>query len=144
MDVVLLLADSAQVAPDGGKVHALGLGWDTTGTPTPPATLVVLIKVLWHETNEPHHFLLQLRDADGHAVMVNSPMGEHVVQVEGDFEVGRAPGIQAGTTQTVKLAADVGSLALSAGRYEWHAVIDGETKEGWSVIFTVRSAQPAQ
>jgi hypothetical protein len=143
MDVVLLLADSAQVSPDGGKVHALGLGWDATTTPTPPATLVVLMKVMWHETNERHHFLLQLRDADGHAVQINSPMGEQAIQVEGDFEVGRAPGIPPGTMQTVKLAAGVGPMALQPGRYEWHAVIDGETKEDWSVSFTVRSPQPA-
>ena len=139
MDVVLLLADAAQVSPDGAKVHALGLGWDATGTPTPPVTLVVLIKVMWHETNERHHFVLQLRDADGHGVSLQGPHGDQLVQVEGDFEVGRAPGIPSGTTQTVKLAAGVGSMPLPPGRYEWHASIDGETKEGWSASFTVRA-----
>ncbi len=139
MKVFLLLADAAQVTPDGAKVHALGLGWDLTGSPTAPMALVALIQVPWNETNQQHHFVLRLRDADGHPVVVPCPTGEQGVQVEGDFEVGRAAGIPGGTTQTIKLAVQVGPIPLAPGRYEWHASIDGETGEGWSVAFTVRA-----
>ena len=65
MKVMLLLADSAQVTPDGAKVHALGLGWDLTGSPTAPMAVVALIQVPWHETNLQHHFVIMLRDVQG-------------------------------------------------------------------------------
>ncbi|WP_194813752.1 hypothetical protein [Nocardia sp. XZ_19_385] len=43
MKLLVLLADSAQVAA-GGKVHALGLGWNETVSPTPPMALVMFLE----------------------------------------------------------------------------------------------------
>ncbi len=51
MRIHLLLADSAQADPTG-KVHALGLGWTVTSTPTPPAALIATIWVDWTEANQ--------------------------------------------------------------------------------------------
>lgn len=42
MKMTVFLADSAQTA-EGGKAHALGLGWTVTAIPTPPMALVVFI-----------------------------------------------------------------------------------------------------
>lgn len=127
MDVVLLLADAAQGSdPQNSKVHALGIGWDITTSPSAPSAVIAIIKVPWAETNEKHHLTLQLRDADGHPVVLQTPLGEQGVVIEADFEVGRPPGISSGTVQTIKLPVSVGPLPIIPGRYEWHAAIDGE------------------
>jgi len=143
MDVVLLLADAAQVDP-AGKIHALGIGWDQTSSPTAPSAVLVLVQVPWTDTNRKHRLVLQLRDADGRPVSVTTPVGEQLVAVTADFEVGRPPGIAPGTVQTVKLAPTIGPLPLAPNRYEWHAEIDGETQDGWSAPFTVQGPHITQ
>lgn len=137
MDVVLLLADSAQTDSNGGKVHALGIGWDQTSSPTAPAAVIALVKVPWSETNQKHHLTLQLRDADGHPVQLQTPIGEQAIQLDAEFEVGRPPGIVSGTIQTVKIAPTIGPMPLPPGRYEWHAEIDNSSQESWVAPFTV-------
>jgi hypothetical protein len=63
MDAVVLLADSA--ATDAtGKVHALGLGWTMTSSPTPPMAVVVLFHVPWDQSNVKHNMVLELVDSD--------------------------------------------------------------------------------
>ncbi len=140
MDAVLLLADAAQADP-ANKVHALGLGWTVTSTPTPPAALVALIKVPWHATNEPHRAVLRLLDADGRAVELPGPEGESTVEIVSEFEVGRPPGVPTGTAIDVPLVVTLGpGMPLPANtRYVWQLEIDGEVKDGWSAPFSVRA-----
>lgn len=136
MRVTLLLADAAQV--DGaGKAHALGIGWEQTSSPTGPSSVLVLITVPWNETNRKHHLRLVLRDADGHEVMIPTPIGEQPLRIEADFEAGRPPGMVSGTEQVAKLAPMIGPLPLAPGRYEWHADVNGKSQEDWSARFTV-------
>lgn len=141
MDVVILLADSAQV-DQSGKLHALGIGWDQTTSPTAPAGLIVLVKVPWVQTNQRHHLTVQLLDADGRPVALSTPLGDQPVQLEADFEAGRPPGMTAGAEQMMKLALPLGPMPLAPGRYEWRAEIDDRSDPSWSAAFNVGA--PAQ
>ena len=62
MRAKLLLADAAKVSE--GKVDALGLGWSTTTSPTPPAAIIILLQFGWDETNTSRALVVELLDAD--------------------------------------------------------------------------------
>ncbi|MCG7284947.1 hypothetical protein MHY85_03040 [Cellulomonas sp. ACRRI] len=138
MRLTLLLADAAQEAM--GKVHSLGLGWNTTGTPTPPMAVVVLLDVGWDETNRDIELLLELVDADGHPVTVPGPFGDQPLNVTAQTQAGRPPGLPAGSEVRIPLTVNIGpGLPLVAGqRYEWRATLDGRTNPDWSQSFFVR------
>lgn len=141
MRAVVLLADSAQADPSG-KVHALGLGWSVTGSPTAPSAVVAFIHVEWAETNEPFRFRLEMLDADGHQVFGPTPAGSSPILIEGDLEAGRPPGLSHGTELTVPIAVNIGGgLPLVPGhRYEWRLTIDTRVSE--SASFTIRTPSP--
>jgi hypothetical protein len=99
MEAILLPASSAESAPNG-LVHALGMGWSVTVSPTPPAALIVLLKVPWDQTNHRHGFRLSLVDGDGHGVMPGRDPSTGTaapLYIEGTFEAGRPPGLPHGT-----------------------------------------------
>jgi hypothetical protein len=142
MQAIVLLADSAQ-ADALNKVHALGLGWSVTSTPTPPATLVVFVKVPWTATNESHTFSLRLVDQDGQPVMAGQDRatGERApLMAEGTFEVGRPPGLTPGMTidQPIVLPLAPGMDLRPGQMYEWRLEIDGHHDEDWSAKFLIR------
>ncbi len=136
MEAKILLADSAQASPDG-KVHALGLGWSFTGTPTPPAAVILLLSIPWDQSNRRIAFHVELVDADGHTVL--DPNGAPM-RVEGEIEAGRPAGMPHGSPLASALAMNVGpGISLQVGEaYEYKLTIDGEHKEGWSARFNVR------
>lgn len=140
MHATVLLADSAQTDPSN-KVHALGLGWSQTTSPTAPASVVVLIKVPWTATNQKHKFDLRLLDGDGKPVMLGvNPLTQEPAPmlVQGEFEVGRPPGLPHGMALDQAFAVNFGSMPLEGGRmYEWRLEIDGQHDENWSAIFYV-------
>jgi hypothetical protein len=139
----MLLADAAQEV--GGKLYILGGGWSITGpTPTPMA-IALKLEVPWDRTNEHHTLLLELVDEDGTPVLVADEHGEQVpLQVSGEFEAGRPPGIKPGTPIDSALAVNFGPLQLEGGRrYQWRLSIDGDTDEDWSLGFSTRPAEPA-
>ena len=134
----MLLADAAQEV--GGKLYILGGGWSITGpTPTPMA-IALKLEVPWDRTNEQHKLLLELLDEDGDPVLVTDDQGEQVpLQVSGEFEAGRPPGIKPGTPIDSALAVNFGPLQLEGGRrYQWRLSIDGETDEDWTIGFSMR------
>jgi hypothetical protein len=139
MRAVMLLCDSAQVAD--GKLYILGGGWSVTGPGPTQMAIALRIDVPWDETNRTHHIRLELMDGDGNAVMLPGPMGEVAVFFEGDFEVGRPPGVHPGTPMVVPLAFGMGPMQLLPGnRYTWKLSIDGEEDENWQVGFSTRRA----
>lgn len=147
MRAQILLADSAQGDGATNKVHALGLGWSTTVTPTPPSAVIVLLGIPWDQTNKKHKLRLDLVDSDGNAPLIaqgpdGSPAG---LFVEQEFEVGRPPGLPAGFDIDHSLAITLGpGLPLQAGQiYEWRLEIDGHHESEWSARFLVR-AMPTQ
>jgi hypothetical protein len=87
-----------------------------------------------------HDFLIELLDSDGQAVSFETAEGEHPIQIGGQFEVGRPPGIKRGTPLTFTTAFNLPPRQLEPGsRYEWRLSIDGETKEDWRLPFSTRA-----
>jgi hypothetical protein len=138
MHAVLLLADSAQADPSG-KIHALGMGWSVTSSPTPPAALILFLKIPWTAANRKHQLRIQLLTSDG--VPVPSPKDAQLhIQIEGEFEVGRPPGLPPGMALDQALTVPLPTaLELARGQmYEWRLEIDGTHEESWTATFYVR------
>jgi hypothetical protein len=135
--VTMLLCDAAEAV--GGKLYVLGGGWSMTNPTTARSAIAIYIQVPWDQTNFSHRFRLELLDADGQPVQ--SPDGQPIF-VEGNFEVGRPPGMKPGTPIDVPLALNVGSMMLAPdNRYEWRLTLDGETNEAWRLPFGTRRPQ---
>jgi hypothetical protein len=130
-----MLADHAAVAE--GKLFINGGGWNTTGLGPTPLAIAGIIEVPWTETNTEHTFRFELLDADGGAVLVDTPNGQEPFFVEGGFEVGRPPGVKPGTPLPFPLAFGLVAPPLQVGRYEWRLTIDGQGDEDWSLPFNV-------
>jgi hypothetical protein len=138
----MMLADSAQEV--GGKLYILGGGWSITGPDPVPMAIALKLEVPWDRTNVKHSLLIELVDEDGNPVMVPGPEEEQVaLQVTGDFEAGRPPGVKPGTPIDSALAVNFGPLPLEPGRrYQWRLSIDGESDEDWTLGFSTRPAGP--
>jgi len=130
----MLLADSAQEV--NGKLYVLGGGWSVTGPDLPPMAIAIKLDVPWSGANEPHQFVLDLVDEDGHPVNAGEAGGG--VRVEGSFEVGRPAGLPSGSDIDVAFVVNIPPLPISAGRYTWRLFIDGESGEDWVRPFQVR------
>jgi hypothetical protein len=136
----LLLADYAVVSD--GKLTIVGGGWSQTGPEPAPFGIGLLIQVPWDQANTMHSFAVQLLDADGEPVVVDTDEeGEQPVAFGGDFEVGRPPGLKPGTPLDFPVAMNSTPLPLEPGRYEWRLTIDGESRQDWTLAFTVRSEE---
>jgi hypothetical protein len=135
--VTLMLADHAQAV--AGKLYISGGGWSVTG-PAPTAFAIALdIKVPWREINVDHRLSLELVDADGRPVEVETPNGPQPLRLEGTFQATPAPGIRPGTPIDVPLAFNFQPQAIApGGRYEWRLWIDGETHDDWRLAFSTR------
>jgi hypothetical protein len=140
MKVTLLLADYAIVSD--GKLTIVGGGWSQTGPEPAPFGIALLIQVPWDQANTPHAFAVQLLDADGEPVVVETDEDdEQPVAFGGDFEVGRPPGLNPGTPLDCPVAMNSTPLPLEPGRYEWRLTIDGQSHQDWTLAFTVRSEE---
>jgi hypothetical protein len=135
----MLLADFVQAVQ--GKLYVLGGGWSVTGPGAVQMGIAVKIEVPWDQANLQHAFRLTLVDADEKPVLV--PGAEQPIQVEGQFEVGRPPGLKPGSPLDFALAVNVPPLQLPPdSRYVWRLAIDGESDEDWYVGFTTRPGPP--
>lgn len=140
MKVTMLLADAAQEV--GGKLYLLGGGWSVTGPQPVPSAIAIKIDVPWDQANRKHVWQLTLLDADGEAVNAETPEGSQPIQIGGEFEVGRPPGLAPGTAIDLPLAINLGPLPLPPGaRYTWRLTIDSQAEEAWQLPFTVRPAE---
>lgn len=132
----MLLADSAQAVE--GKLYILGGGWSEIGPEPSPSAIAAHIQVPWDRTNVNHHFRFELLDSDGRTVALGDT-ADDVVVIDGDFEVGRPPGMKPGTPIDFPLAINVGPVPLPPGqRFEWRLTIDGEGRDDWRLPFSVR------
>lgn len=137
MKVTMMLADSAQAV--GGKLYILGGGWSVIGPDPAPSALAIKIEVPWGEANRKHQLLMSLLDADEQPVRI----GDQVVELRGEFEVGRPPGVPVGTPLDTTLAVNIGPLPLEPGkRYVWKLSIDEQSQEDWNVGFNTRPRPP--
>jgi hypothetical protein len=134
----LLLADYAVVSD--GKLTIVGGGWSQTGPEPASFGIGLLIQVPWDQANALHVFSVELLDADGAAVAFETDDGEErPVAFGGEFEVGRPPGLKPGTPLDFPVAVNSTPLPLEAGRYEWRLTIDDESRQDWTLPFTVRA-----
>lgn len=142
MKAILLLADAAQVSE--GKLNLLGGGWSITGPLPTPSAVAIKIEVPWSETNVQHHFELELFTEDGNPVQMPGPEGSlQPVRVDGDFEVGRPPGLRPGAPIDMPLAVNIGPLALPPdSRFTWRLTIDGKSQPEWQASFSTRPLPP--
>lgn len=142
MLVTMLLADFAQVSD--GKLTVVGGGWSLTGPEPVPFGIAILIRVPWDRANQKHVMRLELLDADGQAVEMDTEEGTQPVVFFDDveFEVGRPAGLKPGTPLDFPVAVNSGPMPLEPGLYEWRLTIDGEADDDWRLPFTVRVEDP--
>jgi uncharacterized protein DUF6941 len=139
----MMLCDHAEVAE--GKLFINGGGWTVTGPGPVPFAIALYIEVPWDRTNTKHTFKLELLDLDGQAITTEMRDGEeHPIMAEGDFEVGRPPGMRPGTPVAIPLAFGFPSPPPipSGGTYVWQLSIDGGTDEDWRLTFSTRPNGP--
>lgn len=133
IEAILLLCDSA-VADPSGKVHMLGAGWTSTGSPTAPSAVVAMIKVPWDRANQKITLELDLLDSDGKSVELPTDGGTVSLRAAGTVEVGRPPGLAHGSPLPSAFVLNVPSLPLKPARYEWRLKL---AEESFVVAFQV-------
>jgi len=128
MRAIVLLAQSGHL-DKSGTVHALGLGWTTSPTPTAQHVLIVFVEVQWSEIGAAFPIRAELVDSDGARVAHTE---ENVINAR------RHPVHPEGTPVTIPFIATIPSLNLEVGqRYQWRVLIDDEMHEDWLAGFTV-------
>jgi hypothetical protein len=138
--VTLMLADHAQAV--GGKLYISGGGWSVTGPEPVPFAIALDVKVPWHAIDQDHELRLELVDADGRPVEVETPGGTEPLVFEAEFRVTPTAGVKPGTPIDFAFAINVNPQPSiePGGRYEWRLSIDGETREDWHLAFSTRPA----
>ena len=124
----LILADAAQLV--GNKLYLMGGGWDVlTGNTSFPiqqqCAIAVSVRAPRNETNQRHSLDVEILTDDG----------KSIGKIEGQFEIGRPPGIRPGQDQRMQMAAGLGLKLDNPGVYAIVARIDGQ--EGRRVHFNV-------
>jgi uncharacterized protein DUF6941 len=128
MRAIVLLAQSGHL-DKGGTVHALGLGWTTSPTPTPQHVLIVFVEVDWSEIGKTFPIRAELVDSDGARVAHTE---------DGVIKARHQPVHPKGTPVTIPFIATIPSLNLKVGqRYQWRVSINNEMHEDWLAGFTV-------
>ncbi len=116
----LILADSAQVV--GNKLFLNGGGWDllTVNAEFPIDQIIGIaasFAIPWNETNQPHLAEISILDEDGNIA---------IAKIGHQFEVGRPPGIPAGSTQRTQVAGTMVVRLAHTGGYSIRCQLDGE------------------
>jgi len=132
MEVTLLLADHAEAI--NGKLYVMGGGWTVLYAADRPVNISIaaIVAVPWDETNRRHRVTLELLDAEGVAVEV----GGQPVLLNGEFEVGRPPGVKPGTSFNTPFVWTLAGLTLRGGSYEWKLLVDGEPQASRAFVVT--------
>ncbi len=137
VNVTVLLCDAAQEV--NGKLYILGGGWSVTGPGPFQSALAMKFEVPWDQANRPHELNIHLVDEDGAAVRAPGPAGAQEVRIQGQFEVGRPPGLVPGVPLDTPMVIDIPPIDLAPGRrYTWVVEIDGQTEDHWRASFSLR------
>lgn len=123
----LMVADHAEIL--NNKAYIMSGGWDqiivNQALPIQhPMAIVAAFTIPWNQTNEVHDIFLEIIDQDGQAI----------VQVQGQLEVGRPPGISPGQSQRQHFALNMALGIDKLGPYVVKARAGGKEK---SIRFTV-------
>lgn len=123
MEALLLLCDYAQAI--NGKLYIIGGGWTVCSPRMPSMSLAIKVLIPWDQANVKHNLAVELQDADGHPVNAGDP--PLPVRRQGDFEVGRPPGVKPGSDLDFIMAVSFFGLPLEPNTgYRWQLEIDGE------------------
>ena len=124
----LVLADSAEVISN--KLYMLGGGWEVyfRNGPMPVAfAIAASFHVPWNATNLKHPFEVQV---------INEDAQQKVMGIGGEFEVGRPPGLPAGSGQRTQLAVKVEG-DLPPASYAVRCLVDGQEQTDRQLAFRV-------
>lgn len=117
----MLLCDAAQSIE--GKLYVLGGGWSRMAAETPTnMSLAVKLSVPWSQANRPISVRASLFTEDGNPV----DLGAGPVEITGEIEVGRPPGMVPGTSLDAPFVLNFPSVVLPLGGYVWQLDVDGE------------------
>ncbi len=128
----LFLANHAEV--QNGLLYTSGAGWSEMyrlvpgqESQAPPNHFAIATSILvpWEETNQPHRLTIWI-ERDGE--------GPQLVRAEVGIEVGRPPGLPAGTDQRAVFAMPIDIAFPEQGGYRVVAEVDDDTR---SVSFRV-------
>ncbi|MCX4095949.1 DUF6941 family protein [Nocardia sp. alder85J] len=134
MKLSVLLADSAQAGGDG-KVHALGIGWSTIGTPTAPMSVIVLSDLDEEDRDDQYSFTVTLCGGDGDPYQFETETGKHALSL--DITLPAPPPNGVPGARRLAAVANLGpGLLLPPGSYHWVATIGGSDLRG-DTTFTV-------
>jgi hypothetical protein len=112
MRLTVILSDAAQTVD--GKLYVLGGGWTQASGATPlHVALGIVAAVPWEDANRQHPVLVQLIREDGEPVEQDGGP----VQAEGQFEIGRPPGIKEGSDLNATMVLKFNGLDLRPGGY---------------------------
>ncbi|QKV74524.1 hypothetical protein [Amycolatopsis sp. Hca4] len=134
MKVDLLLCDAAQREEATGKISMLGAGWNTTpalpGQSLASHAVVVFVHVPWNDANRRHKLEFSLIDEDStDPVQVVDAAGDpKPITAEAEFEVGRPPGVKAGSNLLTTFAFTMtpGLPLMPNKGYAWVCKVNGE------------------
>ncbi len=128
----MLLCDYAEEL--NGKLYIMGGGWSRLFTPNQPTNMALAIKLLvpWIEANRPHNIGVRLRTQDEEPVQ--NEQGQDI-QLIGQMEVGRPPGIRPGSRIDAPLALRFQGISLDPGVYKWEFLVDDNVLD--STVFDV-------
>lgn len=133
LKATLLLCDFAQEV--GGKLYIVGGGFSKAISWGQPINMALAVKldVPWHAANTKLKFVLALLTEDGR--VVHAPDGTPI-RADGEFEVGRPPGLTAGTSLDAAMAIPMFGLPLVHGAYRWEFRVQGELAQtaGFEVV----------
>jgi uncharacterized protein DUF6941 len=118
----VLLCDFAQEM--GGKLYILGGGFSKAISWGQPVNMMLAIKleVPWHLANQKLKFGLALMTEDDRPVL---QPGGPPIRADGEFEVGRPPGLTPGSSLDSSMVLPAFGLQLKHGVYRWELKIDG-------------------
>ena len=116
-----VLADHAEVV--GNKLYLMGGGWDTVGANEAPAPVRLAIaagvRIEWDETNVPIPVLITIDDDDA----------QEVLRLQAEVNMGRPPGLPAGSSQLSQVAATVQVSLPRFGGYRVNVIAGGGESE---------------
>lgn len=117
----MLLCDAAQSIE--GKLFVLGGGWSAMASDFPAnMALAVKLSIPWDQANRPVGVRASLITEDANPV----ELGAGPVELTGEIEVGRPPGLVPGTPLDTPFVLNFSNIALPPGGYVWQLEVDGE------------------
>lgn len=122
----MLLCDSAQAIE--GKLYILGGGWSQMVyyPEAPPTNMALAIKlsVPWDQANQLMNIQAALYDEDKLPIDLDGLP----VELGGELEVGRPPGMKQGTPLDAHFVLNFDALILHPGGYVWELEVNGKVK----------------